>query len=35
MYTLTEEGKKYLEHGMPERNLIELLKMKIDLILLC
>ena len=26
MYVLTEEGKNYLENGLPEKNLIELLK---------
>ena len=28
MYRLTEEGKKYLEQGLPEKNLIEILKKK-------
>ena len=26
MYILTEEGRKYLKQGLPEKNLIELLK---------
>ena len=34
MYVLTEEGRKYLEDGLPEKKLIELLKqekkLKID-----
>ena len=25
-YVLTEEGKKYLKHGLPERRLVELIK---------
>lgn len=31
IYRLTKEGKDYLENGLPEKNLVDLLKKRFDI----